>query len=175
MDQKTYPLRAKWLCKSGIVTFLAILFFWFSAMPIGGEVAVFGMYIPLKSYHIGVVVIWLVFFSIPLSNFMTFKFNLGDDSVQSQQGLFSVKKANIPYANIQDVFVQQDFFDRILGIYTVVIKTTGFGGPRRASFLMKIFTLGFGGYGLSIPGLVKQDADSLQDFLMQKTGHRGSN
>ncbi|MBN1941573.1 MAG: PH domain-containing protein [Candidatus Diapherotrites archaeon] len=50
-------------------------------------------------------------------------YNLTEDCLLIRKGLFNIKEIIIPFSRIQNVFVDQDIFDRIFGLWDVHVST----------------------------------------------------
>lgn len=80
-------------------------------------------------------------------------YNFEDDSAEIKKGVVSVSTGHVRYGKIQNIFVDQDIFDRILGLYDVHYETAGETS---------------GNYS-HVDGMEKENADKLKDFLMEKS------
>ncbi len=74
------------------------------------------------------------------------------DTLTIRKGVIGRHQIFLPFEKIQNVFVDQDLFDRIFGIYDVHVSTVG-----AASIAM-----------CHIDGLKKENADKLRTILMQQ-------
>ncbi len=53
-------------------------------------------------------------------------YNIEEDNIIIMKGIISRAQTTIPYNKIQNVFIDQDFLDRILGLYDVHMATADF-------------------------------------------------
>ncbi len=84
----------------------------------------------LSNYGLFVLLAGFIFFAGRfLREFLYFRFyfyNIGSDVVVIRKGIISRNEATIPYNKIQNVFVDQDLWDRILGLYDVHMATADY-------------------------------------------------
>lgn len=79
-------------------------------------------------------------------------YDLTNDYVTIRKNPITPKEINVPYERIQDVYVDQDLFDRIFGLYDVHISSATISS----------------GFEAHIDGVEKQAADGLRAKLLQK-------
>jgi uncharacterized membrane protein YdbT with pleckstrin-like domain len=79
-------------------------------------------------------------------------YDASPDTLTIRKGVFGKQQIYLPFAKIQNVFVDQDIFDRIFGIYDVHLSTVG-----RASIAM-----------CHIDGVTKENADKLMAILLRQ-------
>jgi len=77
--------------------------------------------------------------------------------------VLSQKMTYIYYDRIQNINMSQSFIDRILGIYTVTVETAG---ERSNIVVHQNYNYMFS--GMTVPGLNKENAEGLKDFLMDR-------
>lgn len=65
--------------------------------------------------------------------YANYTFLLGDDALKIKRGIFMRKEVAIPYRQIQDVDIEQDFSYRMLGVSRLVILTAGHEDEKGAS------------------------------------------
>lgn len=83
--------------------------------------------------------------------FAVYFYELTDDFVQIRKGLITPREITIPYERIQDVYVDQDLFDRIFGLYDVHLSSATI----------------FSGMEAHIDGVEKSVAEGLRDVLLR--------
>lgn len=107
------------------------------------------------------LLVLLAFLAMMVSSWLWLKFfdfEFKNSSLQIKKGIISKSSSYIYYNRIQNINVNQGFFDRILGTFYLGIETAGEGN---------VFSK------FQIPALEKEDAKKLKDFLMEKTNkHR---
>lgn len=81
-------------------------------------------------------------------------YDFGEEKGEIRKGVISRATGFVKYERLQNVYVDQDFWDRIFGLYDVHYETAG-------------ETSGFYSH---VDGLIKENADKLVAFLDQKTG-----
>ena len=88
--------------------------------------------------------------------FATYYYEFSNDYVVIRKSPLAPKEITIPYERIQDVYVDQDLFDRMLGLYDVHLSTATISSGMEAH----------------IDGVEKASADGLRDFLLKKVQER---
>lgn len=83
--------------------------------------------------------------------FAVYFYDLTPDFIQIKKGPITPKEITIPYERIQDVYVDQDLLDRMLGIYDVHLSSATASSGMEAH----------------IDGLGKQAADGLRAVLLK--------
>ena len=111
---------------------------------------------------------------------ITFHYALDSKFLNLQQGILNKTQRHIPYGVIQNVFVKQDLFDRLFGLASLTLENASMGAGSQEG-LTKVFGItlsnkkqqrvemvGFSGNKVSIPGLTKQNAETLKSIVLQK-------
>ncbi len=92
--------------------------------------------------------------------FSVYFYDLTDDFIIIRKGPITPQEITMPYERVQDVYVDQDLLDRILGIYDVHLSSATLSS----------------GMAAHIDGVKKEAADGLRSFLLktvqQKIGRR---
>lgn len=84
--------------------------------------------------------------------FAVYFYDLTDDHVIIRKGPITPSEITFSYERVQDVYVDQDLFDRIFGLYDVHLSTA----------------TATSGMEAHIDGLEKEAADGLRDVLLRK-------
>ena len=108
-------------------------------MVVLGLVIFFGIVVGLKSWYINAYIRNYFYESEP--NYLTIR-----------KGVFTSAEIHVPYHKIQDVYVDQDFIDRLMGLYDVHIASATTGSAIEAH----------------IDGVEKEAADGLKNLLLNK-------
>ena len=85
-----------------------------------------------------------------------YKYNFEEEHAEITKGIIARSTGHIKYERIQNVYVDQDFWDRVFGLFDVHYETAG---EKSASYL-------------HVDGLNKTNADKLIEFLNQKSKGR---
>ena len=165
VTEKNYPIEKKWILKAVWGTLLGLVFFipafiitWMrGAQNVSGYIFYLGIYLIFTPIHILVVTLQRI----------NFHYSLEDTFIVLHQGIIAKKQRSIPYGVIQNIFVKQDVFDRIFGLATIIIENASQGGGQGAQ-TGKADTVGFSSNMVSIPGLTKQNAETLKNIILQK-------
>ena len=90
--------------------------------------------------------------------FVSYYYEIGADNVVIRKGVFTSSEITIPVERIQDVSVDQDFLDRIFGLYDVHLSSAGLLSGMRAH----------------IDGVNQKSMEGLRALLMSKVKERMS-
>lgn len=85
-------------------------------------------------------------------------YNFEQDSAEIMKGVVSRSTGHVRYGKIQNIYVDQDFLDRVFGLYDVHYETAG----------------EFSGIYSHVDGLVKENADKLTAFLNDRVQNKDS-
>ena len=132
--QQQFPLSIKkkfWkkMIQSFLTSFIPLAIFLFpisfimfwgngtNKLPTSGNVTAFAIFIFV---FIIIYAICLAFRGMYISAYIKrYYYDGGDDLVTIKKGVFAPAEIHIQYKKIQDVYVNQDIIDRILGLYDV--------------------------------------------------------
>lgn len=89
----------------------------------------------------------------------SYYYDTADNFVTIRKGVFTPSEIHVQYSKIQDVYVDQDILDRIMGLYDVHIASATFSS----------------GIAAHIDGLDKVGAEGLKQLLLTKIQHSGNN
>ena len=95
------------------------------------------------------------FFIIPLYQYFYFKryfYDIDENNIVIRKGVITQKEITLPFSRITDVYVDQDFFDVLFGIYDVHIST-----PTQESGLFA-----------HIDGIDKKGSEQLKKMILDK-------
>lgn len=85
-------------------------------------------------------------------------YDFREESAEIRKGVITQATGIVRYERIQNIFVDQDFLDRVLGLYDVHYETAG----ERSQFYSHV------------DGLDKENSDALVKFLNERVGKGGS-
>lgn len=166
ITEKNYPVHWLWVLKPTTfsVSALIILISMFLGSNHQGGIAEIIVYIALLGFFI---IINLILVSSERENF---HYSIGENFLTVEQGIFSKERRYIPYGVIQNIFIEQDLFDRIFGLATVIIENASQGSEDLATLQQRkrFATIGFFGNKVIIPGLTKANAETLKGIILQK-------
>jgi membrane protein YdbS with pleckstrin-like domain len=152
--RQKYPINKKKIIKKVIISSLAFLFL-FSCVGIFGiilavsdnsNVGIFMVIGSILAFAAVVVLSYLYH----TWHFATYFYEILPEYVMIRKGPIMPNEITILYQKIQDVYVDQDLFDRMMGLYDVHIATATFSSGNLAH----------------IDGLLKEDAGKLRDELL---------
>lgn len=86
-------------------------------------------------------------------------YNFEEDKAEIRKGVVSVSTGHVRYSRIQDIYVDQDILDRVMGLYDVHYETAG-------------ETSGFYSH---VDGLNKENSEKLVAFLNERVMRKDSN
>ena len=105
------------------------------------------------------IIVFILIYIYQRWYFSVYYYDLTDNFVIIKKGPIAPQEITIPYERIQDVYVDQDIWDRMFGLYDVHLSSATFASGREAH----------------IDGVEKEAADGLKNLLLttiqQKMGH----
>ncbi len=183
VTEKNYPIRLQWVLKFlGLVVLISLSFIFLSRIGVN-----LGPHPRLLT--------WLVVIAglLPVMNALlwraAFQYSLGAQFLVVRQGILSTQERTIPYGVIQNLSVDQDVFDRLVGLATLTIEGVSqdrgeveaaspsllalslmsrMGRVYAASPQARAPQLGFYGNKVRIAGLSVSDAEMLKEMFLQK-------
>lgn len=189
ITEKNYPIQTRWVIKDIIV---AIPVFFFGVEIVFSYILrLFRSntnqldFASLLKYYLIATIGLLIFATISMFwRRKNYHYTIEDKFLLIQQGIFSKQQRHIPYGVIQNIFLKQDLFDRIVNTASLTIENASQGGGNPAPQEEKIFgirvgnrrayrdsnieMIGFSKNKVGIPGLAKQDAETLKNIVLQK-------
>lgn len=88
--------------------------------------------------------------------FAVYFYDLTQDFIQIKKGPITPREITIPYERLQDIYVDQDLFDRIFGLYDVHLSSATASSGMEAH----------------IDGVEKQSAEGLREILLETVKQR---
>lgn len=169
ITEKDYPIQLLWVLKSMIkylflLIFFALILVFYSAAGVGDVGSAYG--------QIAIIVVYsIIALLYSILRRVTFHYSLGDQFLLLKQGILSRQQRNIPYGVIQNVAVNQDLFDRIFGLTSLLVENAAQGAGALAAMQRgrrQNEIAGFSGNKVSIPGLSRKNAEKLKNIILQK-------
>lgn len=168
--REKYPLSPKKIAKKTLTStigwsiFLVFMLLMFGGIGIGiaadshqDPSTIFGFIISfLFGFVFLLVVIALLSYLYQRWYFAVYFYNIVDDYIVIKKGPIAPKEITIPWERIQDVYVDQDIFDRMFGLYDVHLSTATFTSGMQAH----------------IDGLEQEAANGLREVLLGKIKSR---
>lgn len=167
VTEAQYPIQMRWIWKDGARFFIAVI------------ISLLLLFFGLINYYLILLIFYTPFHVIYLIlRRKNFHYMLAPDHMEFYQGILNKQHRTTQYGVIQNVFVHQDFFDRIFRLASLSIENAAEGGNNKpATFLGMPLTrqntaqnnqgnLGFSGNNISIPGLNKADAEVLKQKVL---------
>lgn len=174
ITEHNYPVEGIWVLKSILGSLIALLIF--------GSFYIFGINDGETSLYLVIIAVFIPFYiAYAALRRATFHYAIDTKFLNLQQGILNKQQRHIPYGVIQNVFVKQDLFDRLFGLASLALENASMGAGSQQERQTKIFGLtisnkkkqkvemvGFSGNKVSIPGLTKQNAETLKGIVLQK-------
>lgn len=169
ITEKDYPIQKRWVIKSFFGTPFAIIYMAFIMYP-GKRME----YILIEFIFIFLIIgINVIFFILHWKNF---HYSIENKFIIVRQGVISKKQRNLPYGVVQNVFVKQGLLDRLFRLSSLSIENASQGAGNGIKNIFGITlsgknqteAIGSSGNKVSIPGLNKQDAETLKNIILQK-------
>ena len=173
VNEKTYPVRKIWLLKSSFGTIAGL----FGVLII---ILIFSRSYPMSILviYMAIALIFLPFrILIRLLTLNNFHYTLDQKYLIIGQGILSKQQRNIPYGVIQNVLIEQSFFDRIFNLKSVSIENAAQGGMNINQTQLKFFgvfsrkthkDIGFYGNAVFIPALKPDHGETLKNLILLK-------
>src|SRR3989344_723836 len=120
-------------------------------------------------------ILWVVFLIITLSalsfiwaklTYRFYRYELTDMGFRKESGVIYKKYVTIPYSRIQNVDINRGILARLLGLSDLQIQTAG-----ASATVNRYGVTGAGAEG-ALPGVSKEDAESLRDELVRRAGNQ---
>lgn len=156
--REKYPLSKKKILKKTIVQSIGcsmVVFFFIGCLAIAGLIAMFrdnptiAIVVLVVAFVLWLGLLVLIYF-YQMWYFATYYYEIREDYITIKKGPIMPNEINIVYQKIQDVYVDQDLFDRMFGLYDVHLATATFTSLNLSH----------------IDGLEKKEADALRDELL---------
>jgi membrane protein YdbS with pleckstrin-like domain len=153
--REKFPLSQKKIIKKTLLTVIAYFFimvFGIGFLFLSGGMNVF-IFILLI---LGFFIIPILAYSYQSWYFAVYFYDLTQDFIQIKKGPITPREITIPYERIQDVYVDQDLFDRIFGLYDVHLSSATYSS----------------GMAAHIDGVEKDAAEGLKEILLRTVKER---
>lgn len=150
-------MSKKKVIKKTISSGLALVFILAIALVMG-VISLFGVDASTRAIFSAVTIGLVIFVVISIVTiyfyqqwyFATYFYDLTDDFIIIKKGPITPHEITIPYERVQDVYVDQDLLDRIMGLYDVHLSSATSSS----------------GSAAHIDGVEKTASDGLRDFLL---------
>jgi len=168
--EQSYPIQRRWIVKSILNFVLSVIFLtamvWVSRFDPSSDIdAAIGLYIPFIIIAAIIRVLYVVL------RRATFHYAVEEQFLTLRQGIIAKEQRHVPYGVIQNIYIKQDLFDRLFKLAFLTVETASQGAGKTAvpnKQRPQIESVGFTGNTLSIPGLAKDDAETLKVIILQK-------
>jgi len=161
--QLQFPLSSKKIIKKTIVNSIIFIIlgivglFSLVAVSLTGISATTSYVLPLIILNIlGILVLILLVYFYQKWYFNTYFYDLGADFIIIRKGPITPREITIPYERVQDVYVDQDLFDRFFKLYDVHLSSA----------------TSTSGMEAHIDGVEKNSADGLRTILLETINQR---
>lgn len=106
----------------------------------------------IKFYLIIILAIYPILkFLYEVAYFKTYFYDVREDFLIIRKGVFMPRETIIPYEKIQDIYVDQDLFDRIFNLYDVHVSTATVLSGKEAH----------------IDGVNKKNAEAIRELILE--------
>ncbi len=155
--QQNLPLSPRKIIKKSIRAIIVLLFASFIFVMELPSVSIYGTNFALKLMFLSIslfpVIVCLLVILYQYLYYRFYSYNFSDDNAEITKGVIAKATGHVRYERLQNVYVDQDFWDRIFGLYDVHYETAG----ETSRFYSHV------------DGLLKENADILTNFLLGKT------
>jgi membrane protein YdbS with pleckstrin-like domain len=160
--REQFPLSTKKPLKKTIPAIFPALVFW--AIVLAALAVVSGhLHWPAKTVSLSILSIGIFFvttcfliYKYQVWYFQVYFYDLTDDFIIIRKRVFTPREITIPYERIQDVYVDQDLLDRIMGLYDVHLSSATISSGMEAH----------------IDGVERQAADGLKKIILEKVSEK---
>jgi membrane protein YdbS with pleckstrin-like domain len=180
-----YPIQDRWLIKPVIRTLLIYIpTFLFVAVFIivspenhSAKITAGFLFTLLGSMLLMILATILIPLVIMVVMRAYFSFNSDASYLNLAQGVIKKQERHLPYFSIQHILIKRGLLDRMLGLSTLIIENSTFGGGavsvssawgRGEAEGEQTEMLGFSGNKVQIPGLKAEHAEELRSILLSK-------
>ena len=172
LTEQVYPIQNRWILKQTIILSgsLTIFLFW-AFFEINSEELKNGGGIILILACLILVFFIIIIYTLSL---LQFHYTIDDNFLIVRHGILEKRQRNTPFGTIQNIIAGQDIFDKLLGISTLTIENaTSAGGvkiqtKKGAGIAGSLLAPGSYRNMIVIPGLKKNDAETLKQIILQK-------
>lgn len=168
ISENDYPIQQRWIAKYVIGNCIGLVFW--TLLTLGSSYRLLTTtFVYLVISTIQIVVVYL--------RRKYYRYELQSQYLFLHQGVLNKQQRSIPYGVIQHVFVKQDILDRVLGLASLTIENAASGAGASNIFTRYAVKnkknvnqdiIGFSGNSISIPGLLKDDAEALKTHVLTK-------
>jgi uncharacterized membrane protein YdbT with pleckstrin-like domain len=173
--EKEYPVEDNWILKTPVNFLLATFILIFMIVPFllpllfESDEAVFAIAAVVGMIFISMLVLGVLATIVAFLSRDNFHYSIDDEFMIFQQGIISKQQKNLPYGVIQDLILSQDITDRLFDLASLTIENASFsGGQVVARSGGGRAMIGFMANTAVIPGLTKQNAETLKNILLAK-------
>ncbi|MEM5793831.1 MAG: PH domain-containing protein [Candidatus Aenigmatarchaeota archaeon] len=146
-----YPLEKRKIIKKTVkATFWAYVFFFI------GPLWLHFFFFEMFKYHL--IILDFLFAIFPIVEFLyqreyfkRYFYDAKKDFLVIRKGVFMPRETILPYEKLQDVYVDQDVFDRIFRLYDVHVSTATF----------------MSGFEAHIDGVNKENAEAIREIILE--------
>ena len=140
-----------------IVLVLAVgLFLWLGSMP-SASTETKGLF---QGISVVLIVGWFVLVILALAYewtyYLNYFYDASSDCLTVRKGVFGFAQVVLPFDRVENVFMDQDLFDRLFGLYDVHLSTVGLSSIRLTH----------------IDGLEEKNAIAVRDRLLERINRR---
>jgi putative membrane protein len=155
-----YPLEKrkiikKTLLKAGGIIFIFLIFLAILLaikFQISSFFNIFSQFFEIFVYaEIFLLLLILIPFFSEILYFRNYFYDLKENGLIVRKGVITKHEVTVPLDKIQDIYVDQDFLDRIFGLYDLHIATAGFGSS-----------------DIHIDGINYMSSEALKELLLTK-------
>jgi membrane protein YdbS with pleckstrin-like domain len=156
--REQFPLSYKKVIKKTITVGMAwiVLFLIAGGLLIGSSGSGVGVFDSIKIVYIGILIVLIIILMLIYFYqrwyYAVYFYDLTDNYIIIKKGPITPSEITVPFERIQDVYVDQDLFDRFFGLYDVHISSATFSS----------------GIAAHIDGVEKVSADGLKAIILDK-------
>ena len=123
--REQFPLSSKKILKKTVLSMIGWFIFSVIAFPFINYYLPLTQFLTISSFGFiaGFILLTIITYIYQIQYYQTYFYDLTADLVTIRKGVFTSREITLPYNRIQDVYVDQDIFDRLFGLYDVHLST----------------------------------------------------
>jgi uncharacterized membrane protein YdbT with pleckstrin-like domain len=180
ITEKTHPIKRRWGVVVSILFSLLVSLWWnLYSLAKFKTYHFFENYYFLKYFITTFLVILSIILLIIWLIINNFHYKFGEKHITFRRGILAKFERHIPYARIQNIIIDQNFINKLMGLWDVTLETASKGvdvlleakdKKYKESMIGFILANLFGKVGtrITIPGLCYENAMDIKNFLMEK-------
>jgi membrane protein YdbS with pleckstrin-like domain len=154
-----YPLERRKIAKKLVVSMIGWTIFFGILLGISAGIASSLPWVWKIFYSL--IGLYLLIFIIDIwyqtEYYKRYFYDIGADFLKIRKGVITPHQTMLPYEKLQDVYMDQDIFDRIFNLWDVHVSTA----------------TAMSGYAAHIDGVTMENGEKIRDLILEKIKKKG--